>query len=741
MEDNREAASRRELKAELHRPPGRLERLRDRLERLPHRVFYIGLTLFTFFALSALIAVDFRPLVSLGIAEGPRAYDLGDVAEEDVYAPRSVSYEDPVATEAARSEAASQVPPIYVQDDSVPGEVTDRVRAFFAQIQEIRQSGAPPEEQVSRVLGVAPFYLPEDVARALIFLEDGELREAEEYVIENLEELYGATAIADDAVSESPATVISLSEGRARLSDAARLDASGELANVVEALSRGFLEPNYVVDRAATREAREQAAMSVEPVTGTVLQGERVVARGEVIDREALAKLEALGLVRTYNPWTVFLGVGLIVAAELGIAWYLMDRFGRRLIRNNPHTRLVLAALLAILFTALAQIFALAGFNPYLTPLAGLGMLGTILLGPRLTFLMVVITSINVGIIADNDFYLTAALLLSSGFAIYTVVRTRSRKELLRAGLIVAGVMAGIAFAMSLIGGGGLRVAAEQGLWGLGNGLLSLMLAMVLLPIFESAFNILTPMRLLELSDPSNPLLQKLLREAPGTFSHAMQVGNLAEAAAERIGADTLLARVGAYYHDIGKMEHPSYFIENQIARSNPHQALTPALSVRVIQRHVKDGLDIGRAWNLPQEVLDIIAQHHGTTRVEYFYRKALKESPPGTNISEADFRHVGGRPRSKEAGILMLADSIEAAVKAMEKPTPKRIQDVVDQVIRQKLDDGQFDECELTIKDIREAGEAIRDALIGFLGPRITYPEPQDQKKPRVPAQNPSTG
>jgi putative nucleotidyltransferase with HDIG domain len=250
------------------------------------------------------------------------------------------------------------------------------------------------------------------------------------------------------------------------------------------------------------------------------------------------------------------------------------------------------------------------------------------------------------------------------------------------------------------------------------------MLAMVLLPLLEDAFNILTPMKLLELSDPGNELLQKLLRKAPGTFSHSMQVGNLAENAAERVGGDPLLARVGAYYHDIGKMEHPAYFIENQIAQVNPHATLSPTLSAKVVKRHVKDGLEIGRAWGLPQEILEIIAQHHGSTRIEYFYRKALSEALDGAEVNEMDFRYSSGLPRSKEAGIMMLADSIEATVKSLPKPTPKRIEDVVADTIRRKIEDGQFDECELNMHDIHEAGEAIREALIGFLGPRIEYPE-----------------
>jgi putative nucleotidyltransferase with HDIG domain len=190
---------------------------------------------------------------------------------------------------------------------------------------------------------------------------------------------------------------------------------------------------------------------------------------------------------------------------------------------------------------------------------------------------------------------------------------------------------------------------------------------------------------------------------------------------------------VGAYYHDIGKLLHPSYFIENQIARVNPHESLTPALSARIIKRHVKDGVEIGREWNLPGEVLDMIQQHHGTTRIEYFYRKALAEAAAyGTNVNEADFRYSGPCPKSKEAGILMLADTIEATVKSLEKPTPKRIEDIITDTIRAKLEDGQFDDCELTMREIHETGEAIREALIGFIGPRIEYPEvPVERPKP----------
>jgi putative nucleotidyltransferase with HDIG domain len=454
---------------------------------------------------------------------------------------------------------------------------------------------------------------------------------------------------------------------------------------------------------------------------------ERTIAEG-IIESGNLNRLEAL--IENPNPWTILLGVGLMVGIEMGIAWYFLERFGRRILKTNTAIRIALAASLTILFTALARLFTEFDFNADLTPLAGLSIIGTLLLGPRLMFLMVVVTAVNIGVMKGNDFLLSASLLLSSGFAIYTVVRVDSRQRLLKAGLFIALVTAVVSFAFGLIGGGSFAEALWQSLLGLGSGLLSIMLAMVLLPVLEDAFNILTPMKLLEFSNTSNTLIHKLLQKAPGTFTHSMQVGTLAENAAERIGANPLLARVGAYYHDIGKMEHPAYFIENQIGQINPHEALSPALSAKVIKRHVKDGLEMGRAWGLPQEILDIIAQHHGSTRIEYFYRKALEMDEDSVN--EADFRYSGGLPRSKEAGIVMLADSIEATVKSLAKPTRKRIEDIVTETINRKLDDGQFDECALTMREIHEVGEAILEALVGFLGPRIEYPGGADARNGR---------
>ncbi|WP_119068189.1 HD family phosphohydrolase [Rubrobacter indicoceani] len=706
------------------RPQTRFERLRNKLESVPRMKLYIGVMFASWLFLTAIVGLTPSHFGIFGLRDGP-GYRVGDVAQVDEFATRAVSYEDPAATGLARNEAANAVDEIYRRDEAIPGQVAEDSRAFFARVAEIRRGDAPEGEKVAQVLDTSPFNMTEATARSLVFLGEEDFRDVERYSIENLTELYELTAVAEDGVSEIPASdVIRISEARNRLTEAGERDASGETGSLIESLSRGLLQPNYVIDRRATEAARTQAEAAVEPVQSTVQPGELVVARGELLDREDVAKLDALGNTgETDNPWRMLLGVALIVAAQIWMARYFLERFGRQMIQVGGAAKLVLAASLVVLFTVVARLFMLLSLPAYTIPLAGLSILGTILLGPRLMFLIVVVSSVNIGIIAGSDFLLAAALLISSGFAIYTVVRVGSRDQLLRAGVIIAVVTAVVTFAISLVGGATFPVALWQGVLGLINGVLSLMIAMVLLPVLENTFNLLTPMKLLELSDPGSQLLQKLLRRAPGTFSHSMQVGVMSENAAKRIGANAMLARVGAYYHDIGKMEHPAYFIENQIGYTNPHNALSPTLSAKVIKRHVKDGIEIGRNWGLPQEIIDIIAQHHGLTRIEYFYRKALEENPEGT-VRESDFRYSSGRPKSKEAGILMIADTVEATVRSLPKPTPKRIEEVIQDTISRKLEDGQFDESDLTLREIHEVGEAVRESVIGFLGPRIEYPQ-----------------
>ncbi len=254
------------------------------------------------------------------------------------------------------------------------------------------------------------------------------------------------------------------------------------------------------------------------------------------------------------------------------------------------------------------------------------------------------------------------------------------------------------------------------------NGLFCAVLTIGTLPIWENIFKIVTPLKLLELSNPNQVLLKRLLLEAPGTYHHSIIVGNLSERAAEAIGADPLLARVGAYYHDIGKLKRPYFFKENQLGMDNPHDKLKPNMSTLIITNHTKDGIALAKEYNIPEEIIDIIAQHHGDTTVSYFYHKALKENE-SKEVNIEDFRYPGPKPKTREAAIVMLADSTEAAVRSLKEPTKKNIEEMIRNIIKGKLQDGQLEECNLTLKDLNTIANAFSTIMMGIFHERIEYP------------------
>jgi putative nucleotidyltransferase with HDIG domain len=297
---------------------------------------------------------------------------------------------------------------------------------------------------------------------------------------------------------------------------------------------------------------------------------------------------------------------------------------------------------------------------------------------------------------------------------------------LVSSGLWVMAAAAFCAFAVDILREATILGALQSGLWGLGNGLLSMVLTLVLLVVFETVFNLTTPLRLLELANPAQPLLRRLMQVAPGTYNHSIMMGNLAEAAAEAIDADPLLARVGAYYHDIGKITRPEYFIENQLHISNPHDKLSPSLSRLAIMAHVRDGEVLARQSGLPQPVVDIIRQHHGTSVLSYFYQKAKQNS--SEEVLEEEYRYEEEKPATREAAIIMLADSVEAAAKSMRNPTLKKLQGLIHEIFKQKMEDGQLDRSQLTFGDLQKIGEVFDNGLRGMMGQRIEYPWQADR-------------
>jgi hypothetical protein len=391
---------------------------------------------------------------------------------------------------------------------------------------------------------------------------------------------------------------------------------------------------------------------------------------------------------------------------------------------------MVLTLVVLILgFTVVARLLVLDPLSPYLVPVAGLGMIVAIILNARSSFLSVTILSLNLALITNMQMRYALVGIIVGSLAVYLVSRVVQRAALLGAGALVMVIAFFTIFSVEFFRESGAGSALSQSLWGLAHGAMAWVLTVLLLLLLDLVFSVNTPLRLLELANPAQPLLRKLLQVAPGTYNHSISMGNLAEAAAEAIGADPLLARVGAYYHDIGKTVRPEYFIENQIYVDNPHDRLSPNLSKLAIAAHVRDGEHLAKLHGLPGPVVDIIRQHHGTTIMAFFYHKAQETSR--VPVDESTYRYEEEKPHSKEAAIVMLADGVEAAVRAMQNPTRRKIQGLIQEVVRQRMQDGQLDESELTLSDLHKIRDSFDTSLRGLVGHRISYPERNEPKRP----------
>ncbi len=390
--------------------------------------------------------------------------------------------------------------------------------------------------------------------------------------------------------------------------------------------------------------------------------------------------------------------------------------------------------LMAIFIAVVNSIIAAGGPNSiaYLMPLAVGAMLITVLTDSSLAVVTSFYLSLFFGAALEFNYWYAFLGLTSSLVGAYSVARVTSRGTFMRAGFLVAMTNVVAIAAMHLLqNDDGATLHSFVMHVGLGalNGILSAILTIGILPFFEGAFGLLTAIRLLELSNPNNPLLKKVLMEAPGTYHHSLIVGNLAEAAAEIVGADPLICRVGAYYHDVGKTKRPLFFVENQMTKENPHDKIAPSLSHLIITSHVSDGLAMLEKAGLPKPIRDICATHHGTTILWYFFNKA-REQDKNSTVKIDDYRYPGSKPKTRECAIVMICDAVEAAVRSMARPTPNRVEGVIRKIIRDRLEDGQLDECDLTLQDLDVMVGAFMKTLKGIYHSRIEYPDADKIRK-----------
>jgi putative nucleotidyltransferase with HDIG domain len=509
---------------------------------------------------------------------------------------------------------------------------------------------------------------------------------------------------------------------------------------IVQELARFAIMPNKFLDTEATTDAKVAAKENTPEVI--IKQGDIIVHKGELVTKETYDRLSKFNLLqdkKSYWPQLGLLMMSLLFL--LFIYSYLekvsaMNRDGS-LRYNNMHLAMLwlifLLNILAMHIVELTQTEAMP-YVGYLAPTAMGAMLIALLLDVQLavvsSFLFAIAGSVIFNTessrIFDFNYGFTTAVV--SFAAIFAIHKASQRSTILKAGIMVSLFGSASVFALLLIGVTPQKTEMVTTIaFAFAGGLLTAVLVVGLMPFFEVSFGILSALKLVELSNPNHPLLRKLLTETPGTYHHSVMVGNLSEAAAEAIGANGLLCRVGSYYHDIGKTKRPSYFIENQTNIENPHDQIDPKLSKSIIIAHARDGVDMLKNHNIPKPIRDIAQQHHGTTFLKFFYHKAWKlaeaagEEP---DFTEDDFRYPGPKAQSKEAAIVGIADCVEAAVRSLRSPTMEQVESMINKIIKSRLDDGQFNECDLTLKELDQIAQTLKETVIGIFHSRIEYPE-----------------
>jgi putative nucleotidyltransferase with HDIG domain len=694
----------------------------------------------------------------------PQVYDiqLGSTSSKTIYAPGQT--ENFVATEKAKEDAAKKVQPLYrivnLKNDAF-------IDAIFDRLLQINSDGEVKfDDKVSIYRSVIPELVKDMENKSIQSLQvSGQYNETlfqemqtklsgqryrlpEEVYFKfprlTKEDLAAMLPITKDIVSKlMNEPILDAQEARAKV---AELVNTSELTKnttreMVQELVRIGITPNKFFDQKGTEDAKGQARENVGPVY--IHKNDVLVSQGQEVTEEIYQRLSKLELLKDKTNYLPELGV-FILSLIFSFMIFLFVRQSTLPIAAN-NTQLVMLVVIFTLNVIGMKIITLGQnleypYIGYLAPVAMGSILIAILLNPPLAFSSSIVFSILSSIIfnTDNgqlfDFRYGLVTLVVCFTAVFAMQRASQRASILKAGVAISLISMLTITAILLLDD---QFTQKDALFSLSfaaaGGLLTAVFVIGLLPFFEIAFGILSQLKMVELSNPNHPLLRKLLTETPGTYHHSIMVGNLSEAAAESIGADGLLCRVGSYYHDIGKTKRPMYFIENQTNIENPHDRIDPNLSKSIITAHPRDGVEMLKDYKIPKPIRDIAEQHHGTTLLHFFYHKALKlveEEGTDKKIREEDFRYPGPKAQSKESAIVGIADSIEAAVRSLRNPTLEQIDSMVHKIIKSRLDDGQFNECDLTLKELDRVAKTLNETLLGIFHSRIEYPSELVAKK-----------
>lgn len=646
----------------------------------------------------------------------PPKFDLkvGDVATQDIKAPKDVV--DTIATQKKIQEAVNAVNPKYDYNENIAKESYLKLVDFFNKLREVRKSSEAEEKKLKDFKAVSPIGLEDNDVALLLKIDDNTLINMESVVL-STEKAIMARQITEDALP----TVLNDAKSVVESSDI-----SEEVKPVAVKILSSVIVPNMIYNAYETNLAKKEAEERVQPVM--YKKGQNIVVSGEVVTQQQIEVLKSLGLLKGSSKidYGMIIGLFLILGLSLFLSVYYIIKLDKKITTKKMYIELL--CLTGIFYLLLAVAFK--EIEPLLIPAATLPMLISVLMDPYIAIMIDIIYSLLVGLMVGFNQEFIFMSLLGGLIGAVKLSHSKQRLDFVKAGLYVSGVNLVSIVGIGLLNSNDIISVLKSSLWGIVSGTFSIILVIGTLPFWEAAFDILTPLKLLELSNPNNPLLKKLMMDAPGTYHHSIVVANLAEAASDAIGANSLLVRVGAYYHDIGKIKRPYFFKENQLSGENLHDKISPDLSTLVIISHVKDGIELAKKYKLPQQVIDLIKEHHGTSLVKYFYTKALQNEEE--SCEEESFRYPGPKPSTKESAILMLADSVEAAVRSIPEPTEENIKNMIDKIVADRLNDGQLEDSDLTLKDIKTIKNSFLTALTGMFHKRIEYPdiEPNQNKE-----------
>lgn len=682
----------------------------------------------------------------------PEKLDLSlfSVAEQTIRSP--VTIEDKESTEDSRRDAIEQVKDVYIVKREYTQNRVDLITSIFGSVAEVNNEAKKAiEEKKKEAAGSdggtrpVPVEIPvnERLEKLKTKLTENETKNLSDQVFTALlEALPEELSIAQDLTVTAINNVMSsripadeVENAKKRVEEELKyssLDSS--LRPAVIELGRYAIVQNEFYDPQATEELRQQASDGVEPVK--ILEGQILVDEGQLISRDIYRQLQLVGLLESENSYRPFIGLAMMVSLVLFALYHIFNDMKSNVKKQKYLLIFSIIFISSILLMKLLSLFGELDYSEigYLFPAAMGAMLIKILIDERLALFQVAVLAICGTIIFNEDItgtlnVTTGIYILASGLAgIMFLQKQNQRSKILQAGLFVSVVNLIVIFSILLLRNSHYS-GLEYGFFTLVaflSGVSSAVLTIGLLPFFEAGFGILSTLRMIELSNPNHPLLRKILTEAPGTYHHSVMVANLSEAACEAIGANGLLARVGCYYHDIGKTKRPQFFIENQINMENPHDKLPALTSKNIIIAHAADGAEMLKKHKMPKEIIDIAEQHHGTTLLKFFYYKA-KQS--GLEVKEEDFRYPGPKPQTKESAVVGIADSVEAAVRSLSHPTHEQIETLVQKIIADRLQDGQLSECDITLKELNTVSETLCETLKGIFHSRIEYPEMNKQK------------